>query len=223
MHIQSVIELELELLPVFSPVFLLKKRPSLHKNEPVWRIGYTALPFYKWKGVLHWKRSEYFWTQGGWYYWPLKRYHNSSCGLNISTSGCPEYSVRMLHYTAFRWSCKPWEGEYNTYWPAGGGRRQNLSRTGLAQGLNLYLKYGPRELMSECYTSQGRLTWRTDSGRCAPLVRPPGQPPLGRIAFWHEFPWAVFSGFCPRPPPAGQYVLIFLSKCQMYLSNLTQI
>ena len=58
--------------------------------------------------------------------------------------------------------------------------------------------------------SLGRLTWRTDSGRCAPLVRPPGQPPLGRIAFLHEFPWAVFSGFCPRPPPAGQYVLVFV-------------
>ena len=126
-------------------------------------------------------------------------------------SGCPEYCLWILHYTAFRWSCKPWEGEYNTYWPAGGGRGQNPSRTGLAQGLDLYLKYGPRALRSECYTSLGRLTWRTDSGRCAPLVRPPGQPPLGRIAFWPECPWAVFSGFCPRPPPAGQYVLIYPS------------
>ena len=25
-----------------------------------------------------------------------------------------------------------------------------------------------------------------------------------------EFPWAVFSEFRPRPPPAGQYVLVYL-------------
>ena len=36
-------------------------------------------------------------------------------------------------------------------------RGQNPSRTGLAQGLDLCLKYGPRELRSECYTSLGSL------------------------------------------------------------------
>ena len=101
-------------------------------------------------------------------------------------SGCPEYCPRILHYTAFRWSCKPWEGEYNTYWPAGGGRGQNPSRTGLAQGLDLCLKYGPRELRSECYTSLGRLyvpreVDLADKTRVAALPSSCSPVPAGRI------------------------------------------
>ena len=44
-----------------------------------------------------------------------------------------------------------------TYWPAGGRRGQNPCRTGLAQGLDLCLKYGPRALCSQFYMSQGML------------------------------------------------------------------
>ena len=66
-----------------------------------------------------------------------------------------------------------------TYWPAGGGRGQNPSRTGLAQGLTLCLKYGPHELSSECYTSLGSLYVPGGQTRVAALPSscPPGQPP----------------------------------------------
>ena len=67
-----------------------------------------------------------------------------------------QLSIRVQNDLSFRWSCKLWEGEYNTYWSAGGGRGQNPCRTGLAQGLDLCLKYGtqfrmlyvPREAIS---------------------------------------------------------------------------
>ena len=75
-----------------------------------------------------------------------------------------------------------------TYWPAGGGRGQNPCRTGLAQGLDLCLKYGPRALCSQFYMSQGRLyvpreVDLADKTRVAALPSscPPGQPPLGHI------------------------------------------
>ena len=80
-------------------------------------------------------------------------------------------------------------GVYITYWPAGGGRGQNPCRTGLAQGLDLCLKYGPRALCSQFYMSQGRLyvpreVDLADKTRVAALPSscPPGQPPLGHIA-----------------------------------------
>ena len=80
-------------------------------------------------------------------------------------------------------------GAYNTYWPAGGGQGQNPCRTGLAQGLDLCLKYGPRALCSQFYMSQGRLyvpreVDLADKTRVAALPSscPPGQPPLGHIA-----------------------------------------
>ena len=79
-------------------------------------------------------------------------------------------------------------GVYITYWPAGGGRGQNPCRTGLAQGLDLCLKYGPRALCSQFYMSQGRLyvpreVDLADKTRVAALPSscPPGQPPLGHI------------------------------------------
>ena len=59
-------------------------------------------------------------------------------------------------------------GVYITYWPAGGGRGQNPCRTGLAQGLDLCLKYGPRALCSQFYMSQGRL-YVPVVARCGPL------------------------------------------------------
>ena len=124
-------------------------------------------------------------------------------------------------------------GVYITYWPAGGGRGQNPCRTGLAQGLELCLKYGPRALCSQFYMSQGRLyvpreVDLADKTRVAALPSscPPGQPPLGHIGSLGTYRivtrvpagrilstgralWArpVRQGFCPRPPPAGQYVL----------------
>ena len=80
-------------------------------------------------------------------------------------------------------------GVYITYWPAGGGRGQNPCRTGLAQGLDLCLKYGPRALCSQFYMSQGRLyvpreVDLADKTRVAALPSscPPGQPPLGHLA-----------------------------------------
>ena len=80
-------------------------------------------------------------------------------------------------------------GVYITYWPAGGRRGQNPCRTGLAQGLDLCLKYGPRALCSQFYMSQGRLyvpreVDLADKTRVAALPSscPPGQPPLGHIA-----------------------------------------
>ena len=58
-------------------------------------------------------------------------------------------------------------GVYITYWPAGGGRGQNPCRTGLVQGLDLCLKYGPRALCSQFYMSQGtyRIVDRVPAGR----------------------------------------------------------
>ena len=94
-------------------------------------------------------------------------------------------------------------------------------------------KYGPRELRSECYTSLGRLYVPREvdladktRGAQRPESCPPGQPPeghigslgtyrivtrvpAGRILSTGRALWArpVRQGFCPRPPPAGQYVL----------------
>ena len=73
-----------------------------------------------------------------------------------------------------------------TYWPAGGGRGQNPCRTGLAQRARPVLKLRP-------------------AGTLVTILYVPREP------ICPECPWAVFSGFCPRPPPAGQYVLVFVT------------
>ena len=73
-------------------------------------------------------------------------------------------------------------------------------------------KYVPRALWSQFYMSQGRLYVPREvdladktRGAQRPESCPPGQP-----YFKHRSsPWArpVRQGFCPRPPPAGQYVI----------------
>ena len=64
-------------------------------------------------------------------------------------------------------------------------------------------KYGPRELCSESYMSLGRLY----------VPREVDLADRTRGAQRPEFPWAVFSEFRPRPPPAGQYVLT--NQCRL--------
>ena len=123
-------------------------------------------------------------------------------------------------------------GAHITYWPAGGGRGQNPCRTGLAQGLDLCLKYGPRAPWSQFYTSLGRLyvprevdladkrgersdpslSARSTSLGTYSLPRDVLNSELSaRVPYFkhRSSPWArpVRQGFCPRPPPAGQYVL----------------
>ena len=94
-------------------------------------------------------------------------------------------------------------------------------------------KYGPRALWSQFYMSLGSLYVPREvdladktRGAQRPESCPPGQPleghigslgtyrivtrvPLGRILSTGRALWArpVRQGFCPRPPPAGQYVL----------------
>merc|ERR1712055_938744 len=75
---------------------------------------------------------------------PLKKTHNAQI-----------FTTTIFNFRF--WDDKKNTRNSKTYWPAGGGRGQNPSRTGVAQGLDLCLKYGPRELRSECYTSLGRL------------------------------------------------------------------
>ena len=94
-------------------------------------------------------------------------------------------------------------------------------------------KYGPRALWSKFYMSLGSLYVPREvdladktRGAQRPESCPPGQPPeghigslgtyrivtrvpAGRILSTGRALWArpVRQGFCPRPPPAGQYVL----------------
>ena len=77
-----------------------------------------------------------------------------------------------------------------TYWPAGGRRGQNPENT--AQGHSCHNSICPKG----AYMSH-MLAWRTRREERS-------DPSLVCSALG---PYFVRQGFCPRPPPAGQYVL----------------